>query len=306
MLHVCSAFSGDTIAVVNFEEVEGKSTEALKEHLAPIIGVSKFQQRLTLDNNDIPSCDVSLINQKVQLVVLQFGEPDAKSERKMIAACIRDDVQTLQAFLEEPRDPNLTINFTKDFKGLCLIHIATRYGCGQCVRLLLEASADQDSQEAHKSQTPLHIAAQLGHVEVVRILIEAGSGMDRPGQESKKPEDQKEFYECEKHVKARARREEEAKKGRKEERKKGRKEERKKGRKEERKKGRKEERKKGRKEGRKEARKEGRKKLESEETKKRRSVEMKKGRTAERKKEGTKKLESEETKKRRNEEMRKR
>ena len=226
MLHVCSAFSGDTIAVVNFEEVEGKSTEALKEHLAPIIGVSKFQQRLTLDNNDIPSCDVSLINQKVQLVVLQFREPDAKSERKMIAACIRDDVQTLQAFLEEPRDPNLTINFTKDFKGLCLIHIATRYGCGQCVRLLLEASADQDSQEAHKSQTPLHIAAQLGHVEVVRILTEAGSGMDRPGQESKKTEDQKEFMSM--NVKNISKQEQEGrKKRRKEERKKGRKEERK-------------------------------------------------------------------------------
>lgn len=68
MLQVVSAVSGEDIAVLKAEEPEGKSA-VLKGHLAPIVGVSRFRQRLLReDHSELKDEDLSLISRKVQLV----------------------------------------------------------------------------------------------------------------------------------------------------------------------------------------------------------------------------------------------
>lgn len=91
MLQVVSAISGEDIAVLKAEELEGKSAEVLKGHLAHILGVSRFRQRLLReDHSELKDEDLPL-SRKVQLVVLQLLPPCPDHEEKWIAACMSDD-----------------------------------------------------------------------------------------------------------------------------------------------------------------------------------------------------------------------
>ena len=45
------------------------------------------------------------------------------------------------------------------------------------VRLLLEANADKDRIDSHRT-TPMFIASANGHLEILRLLLEANAGKD--------------------------------------------------------------------------------------------------------------------------------
>lgn len=73
---------------------------------------------------------------KVQLVVLEFWEPDAEQGQKMMTASEDNDLAALEKLLLRPLNPNLT---------------------------------DKDSR------TPLHSAARAGHVKAMELLLEGGA-----------------------------------------------------------------------------------------------------------------------------------
>lgn len=143
MLHVNAAISGEEIVVLNVQELEKKSAEGLKEHLEPLVGVTKFRQRLFLEDNDreIEFHD-DAETQNIQLVILPFWTPDVEHEQDIITACAIDDVQTLQVFLEKPLDPNLRISFDDALKGWCLLCLANSYSSPRCVHLLVLAGVE--------------------------------------------------------------------------------------------------------------------------------------------------------------------
>eukprot|EP00438_Fugacium_kawagutii_P033111 Skav219662 [mRNA] locus=scaffold1257:224834:230605:+ [translate_table: standard] len=183
MFHVASAFSGKLVAILNAEDVNGKSTKSLKTCLFSITGISRFHQRLFLEDGSeiVAEEELSLTPQTVQLVVLQYQTPNIAQEERLIAACRQGDVPSLEACLEEPQDPNLPFDFSDAWKGFCAIHVVAARGSLQCLHLLLEAGADKDSAGVGQyDATPLLIASQNGHIGVVRFLVEAGSDMHKP------------------------------------------------------------------------------------------------------------------------------
>ena len=87
MLHVFSPISGEDIAVLHTDELEETSAETLKEHLAPIVGITRFRQRLFSEDGSEIGCEDLSLSQTVQLVLLQLVEPNAEQEQQMLNAC---------------------------------------------------------------------------------------------------------------------------------------------------------------------------------------------------------------------------
>eukprot|EP00438_Fugacium_kawagutii_P022807 Skav208199 [mRNA] locus=scaffold2026:111197:112228:+ [translate_table: standard] len=119
MFHFVSAFSGEFIATLSTEEVNGKSTASLKTCLFSITGIPRFRQRLLLeDGSEILAQEkLSLTPQTVQLVMLQFLPPSPAQEERLIAACGQSAIQSLEACLEEPQDPNRPFEFSDEWSG---------------------------------------------------------------------------------------------------------------------------------------------------------------------------------------------
>ena len=89
-MEVCFLASGEKVAVLQAAEFEGKTAEAVKQALAPKIGVTRFRQRLFVEGDAVEIHDDDVITSvppKVQLVVLIFFcPPDAEDDKQMIAA----------------------------------------------------------------------------------------------------------------------------------------------------------------------------------------------------------------------------
>jgi ankyrin repeat protein len=60
--------------------------------------------------------------------------------------------------------------------GQTPLHLASRMGQVDVVRMLIERGADPDSPE-QDGETPLHLAFQSGQVDVARMLIERGADL---------------------------------------------------------------------------------------------------------------------------------
>jgi hypothetical protein len=74
-MEVCFLASGEKVAVLQAAEFEGKTAEAVKQALAPKIGVTRFRQRLFVEGDAVEIHDDDVITSvppKVQLVVLIF------------------------------------------------------------------------------------------------------------------------------------------------------------------------------------------------------------------------------------------
>eukprot|EP00438_Fugacium_kawagutii_P031671 Skav232900 [mRNA] locus=scaffold1477:215789:216946:- [translate_table: standard] len=186
MLRVVSALSGEVIVTLSTDEVNGRPAKDLKIRLVSIIGISRFRQRLFLeDGSEVVGEELSLTPQDVQLVLLQFKTPDVAHEVRLMRASRACHVQALQECLEEPQDPNLHFRFLDGPQcgGTCAIHLVASQGSLQCLRLLLEAGADKDSStmapRTH-GETPLIAAVERGHIDVVCFLVEAGADMNKP------------------------------------------------------------------------------------------------------------------------------
>eukprot|EP00438_Fugacium_kawagutii_P031022 Skav233083 [mRNA] locus=scaffold4078:152921:154192:+ [translate_table: standard] len=173
-MEVCFLASGETLAVLDADEFEGKSAKTLKQTLASQIRVSRFRQRLFLegDAREISDDEIFVsVPSKVQLVVLDFLPPDAAEDESMIKACDANDQQALNELLQCPRDPNVE-------SAVPPLSIAASRGHVNIAELLLEAGAAPDQVNGN-GVTPLFIAAGRGFVKIARLLLEAGAIPDQ-------------------------------------------------------------------------------------------------------------------------------
>ena len=114
--------SGEILTTLGQDDFEGKTAREVKQTLAAHVGVSRFRQRLFTEN-------VSRFRQRlftengfleiqdhevfgsspvqIQLVMLEFLQPDAEEDKRMISACARNDSASLEQCLQGPRNPNL-------------------------------------------------------------------------------------------------------------------------------------------------------------------------------------------------------
>ena len=175
MLEVLSAVTGELIAVFEHEELADASIKGLKQRLAQTLGITRFRIRLLHDSCPLGD-DQTLIEdqeftlQVVQLVMLEFLQPDREQDRGIIAACEENDDKFLEQHLNQPRNPNF-----EDADAMTPLCAASLNGSLKCVSLLIEAGASKDQGTTDNGATPLFMAAQEGHVEVVRFLVESGA-----------------------------------------------------------------------------------------------------------------------------------
>ena len=173
MLRVCSALSGEEVAVLEADEVEGKTVKMLKMHLAETIGASRFRQRwYSYDQREV--LDDELVSDlEVQLVLLSFVTPEFGQDWELVSASATNHFEEVEALLLLPIDPDGT-----DEEGSTALHYAAWAGHSPCVSLLLEANADVDKED-FSGATALYWATEQGYVEVVQLLLEAGADKDR-------------------------------------------------------------------------------------------------------------------------------
>jgi len=175
-MEVCFLASGEKVALLQAAEFEGKTAEAVKQALAPKIGVTRFRQRLFLEGDavEIPDDDViTPVPEKLQLVVLEFCPPDVAEDEQLMVAARDNDTVGLEQLLKRPQNPN-----TRDPEGMPPLHHAAEDGHVEPMRLLLEAGAEIDATCEEHEMAPLHKAAHNGHLEAVRFLVQNGAQKD--------------------------------------------------------------------------------------------------------------------------------
>ena len=180
MLEVLSAVTGESVAVFEHEELADVSVKALKQRLAQKLGIPRFrlrflQDNFVLDDDQTLIDDQTLTHQLVQLVILEFLQPDTEQEKGIMVACVGNEEKLLEQHLNQPRNPNF-----QDANGMTPLCAASLNGSLKCVSLLIEAGANKDQGSlTHDGSTPLYIAAHEGHLAVVRFLVESGAPPDR-------------------------------------------------------------------------------------------------------------------------------
>ena len=172
MLRVCWAVSGEVLATLDPDEVEGKTVKSLKIHVGKQIGATRFQQRWfedqsELDDEAVPPC-------YVQLVVLNHLHREKWQAARLISACDENRWAEVEALLKMPLDPDIT-----NRHGQTAIQAAAIAGSEQCLVLLLEAGAASDKVKHHNGLAALALAARSGHPKIVQLLLEAGADKDQ-------------------------------------------------------------------------------------------------------------------------------
>ena len=171
MCSVYSAVSGEKLAFL--DEREGKTGRQIKQALSDRIGISRFRQRIWLQDWSREIRDDEVLGSEavsVHLVLLDYLPADLEEDRKMMAASANNDVQVIERLLQHPRNPNAT----SEDDGRTSLHHAAANGHVGSMRLLLEADTIKDSRDTNaKGWTPLLIAASRGHVDGVGLLIDA-------------------------------------------------------------------------------------------------------------------------------------
>ena len=163
------------MAVLEADEVEGKTVKMLKMQLAERIGASRFRQRwYSQDQREL--LDDELVSESdVQLVMLSFVTPNEGQDQKLILASAENRLEEVESLLSLPIDPEGT-----DEDGVTALHHAAFAGHSPCVSLLLEAHAAVDKEDANGSRlTALYWALEEKHMGVVRLLLQAGADKDK-------------------------------------------------------------------------------------------------------------------------------
>eukprot|EP00438_Fugacium_kawagutii_P008175 Skav214669 [mRNA] locus=scaffold923:286032:287432:+ [translate_table: standard] len=121
-VQVCSAISGQTVACLSPDDVEGKSAREVKRLLAVKIGVPRFRQRLFVEDDSREILDDEILTafaEKVRLVLLEFEQGKGEADPEVIAAAQANESTALERLLQLPSDPNL-----KDLEGWTPLHFA--------------------------------------------------------------------------------------------------------------------------------------------------------------------------------------
>ena len=179
MLEVLSAVTGESVAVFEHEELADASVKALKQRLAQKLGIPRFRLRLLHDSCPLGD-DQTLIDdqeftlQVVQLVMLEFLQPDREQDEGIMVACEENDDKLLEQLLNQPRNPNF-----EDAAAMTPLCAASFNGSLKCIPLLIEAGANKDQGTTYRGATSLFLAAHEGHLEVVRFLVESGANKNQ-------------------------------------------------------------------------------------------------------------------------------
>ncbi|MDP1702108.1 MAG: ankyrin repeat domain-containing protein [Aestuariivirga sp.] len=89
------------------------------------------------------------------------------------AGKLRVDLMTL--LLAHGANPNST------FHGESVLHVAAKYGCLGCVKVLVEAGADVNAPTYdYDTRTPIHLAIRYGYAEVADYLMAHGVVLPKP------------------------------------------------------------------------------------------------------------------------------
>ena len=174
-MEVCFLTSGETLTVL--DELQGQTAKAVKKALTAKLGISRFKQRLFVEDGLREMQDDEVLDPttlKTQLVVLEFWPPDDEETQKMISASRDNDLVALEQLLQKPRNPNEASNDGKT----PLFHAAAQ-GHTRLMELLLEAGANTDEPEFARGWTPLFAAARNDLLDAVRLLVEHGAAKDQ-------------------------------------------------------------------------------------------------------------------------------
>jgi ankyrin repeat protein len=127
--------------------------------------------------NAIVNNDYHYVEQRLN----QFDPVPANSVNEafqtgLMIACLHMSVETVKVFLKkstdvESDDPSFCNVNVADASGWTALHYASQSGSFECVKLLIEHSADIDAS-TDKNETPLHIAAQSNCFEILQLLVE--------------------------------------------------------------------------------------------------------------------------------------
>lgn len=84
-------------------------------------------------------------------------------------------VDLMVLLLAHGANPNST------FHGESVLHVATKFGCLACVKVLVEAGADVNAPTYdYETRTPVHIAIRYGYPEVADYLMAHGVVLPKP------------------------------------------------------------------------------------------------------------------------------
>ena len=84
-------------------------------------------------------------------------------------------VDLVSLLLAHGANPNST------FHGESVLHVAVKYGCLACVKVLVEAGADVNAPTYdYETRTPIHIAIRYGYSEVADYLMSHGVVLPKP------------------------------------------------------------------------------------------------------------------------------
>eukprot|EP00435_Cladocopium_sp_Y103_P064334 s282_g26.t1 len=187
-MEVCFLASGESVARFDAADFEGKTGKAVKQALAAEIGVTRFRQRLFLENGalEIPDDEVfASVPEKIQLVVMAFCPPNAEEEGEMMWAASENDTAGLEEMLKRPLNPEArhVLEYDDDASyAKTALHYAAAAGHVEPMLLLLEARAEINADALGifgKGMAPLHLAARNGQLDAVRFLIENGARKDQ-------------------------------------------------------------------------------------------------------------------------------
>ena len=102
MLEVVLAVTGKSIAAVDEAALADNSVKALKQYLALDLCIPRFRLRCLDNSSLLQDGDRCLTLQVVQLVVMEYLQPDAEQDRRIMVACEERDDKLLEWYLNEP------------------------------------------------------------------------------------------------------------------------------------------------------------------------------------------------------------
>eukprot|EP00435_Cladocopium_sp_Y103_P016477 s426_g4.t1 len=183
-MEVCFLTSGETLTVLE-DDLQGQTAKAVKKVLAAKVGISRFKQRLFVEDGSREIQDDETLDPaplKIQLVVLEFYPPEDEETQKIISASQENNLVALEQLLQQPRNPN-----EADKDGKTPLFHAAEQGHVQSMELLLEAGAKTDEPEFVRGQTPMFAAARNNHLTTVRFLVEVGAAKDHAANDGATP-----------------------------------------------------------------------------------------------------------------------